>query len=86
MGATKDQDLTIQRIFLKQWGICTLIQKDSTHEEPLIPLSIWIRNDAIMNGEDDEVEGSRRSLSTKQIKISTWIVFSYISSCLYDIS
>ena len=31
-------------------------------------LSIWIRNDADMNEEDDEVE--RRSLPTKQIKIS----------------
>ena len=31
-------------------------------------LSIWIRNDAIMNAEDDEVE--RRSLPMKQIKIS----------------
>ena len=40
------------------------------YEEPLIHLSIWIRNDAIMNEEDDEAEGSRRSLPTKQIKIS----------------
>ena len=44
--------------------------KSSTLEEPLIPHSIWIRNDAIMNEEDDEVEGSRRSLPMKQIKIS----------------
>ena len=42
--------------------------KKSTLEEPLIHLSIWIRNDAIMNGEDDEAE--RRSIPTKQIKIS----------------
>ena len=45
--------------------------KDSILEEPVIHLSIWIRNDAVMNEEDDEVEGSRRSLSIKQIKIST---------------
>ena len=44
--------------------------KDSTLEEPLIHPRIWIRNDAIMNEEDDEVEDSRRSLPTKQIKIS----------------
>ena len=36
--------------------------KKSNLEEPLIQLSIWIRNDAIMNEEDDEAEGSRRSL------------------------
>ena len=44
--------------------------KNSTPEEPLIHLSIWIRNNAIMNEEDDEFEGSRRSLPTKRIKIS----------------
>ena len=32
--------------------------KNSTLEEPLIHLSIWIINDAIMNEEDDEVKGS----------------------------
>ena len=41
--------------------------KNSILEEPLIHLSIWIRNDTIMNEEDDEDE--RRSLPTKQIKI-----------------
>ena len=41
--------------------------KNSTFEETL---SIWIRNDAIMNEEDDEAEVSRRSIPTKQIKIS----------------
>ena len=30
----------------------------------------WIRNDDVMNEEDDEVEGSRRILPMKQIKIS----------------
>ena len=49
--------------------------KNSTLEEPLIHLSIWIRNDAIINEEDDEVEGSRRSLPTKQIKISIQLSF-----------
>ena len=49
--------------------------KKSTLEEPLIHLSIWIRNDAIMNEEDDEAEGSRRSLPTNQIKISIQLSF-----------
>ena len=40
--------------------------KNSRLEEILIHLSIWIRKYAIMNEEDDEVEGSRRSLPTKQ--------------------
>ena len=44
--------------------------KDSIIEEPLIHLSIWIRNDDGMNEEDDEVDGSRRSLPMKKIKIS----------------
>ena len=41
----------------------------STLEEPIIHLSIWIRNDAVVNEEDDEAEGLR-SLPTKQIKIT----------------
>ena len=49
--------------------------KNSTLEEPLIHLSIWIRDDAIINEEDDEAEGSRRSLPTKQIKISIQLAF-----------
>ena len=49
--------------------------KNSTLEEPLIHISIWIRKDAIMNEEDDEAEGSRRILPMKQIKIS--IQFSF---------
>ena len=45
--------------------------KESILEEPLIHISIWIRNDGVMNEEeDDEAEGSRRSLPMKQIKIS----------------
>ena len=50
--------------------------KISTIEAPLILLSIWIRNDAIMYEEDDEVEGSR-NLPTKQIKISIQLSFHY---------
>ena len=46
--------------------------KNSTLEEHLIHLSIWIRNDVIMNEEDDEAE---RSLPTKQIKISIQLSF-----------
>ena len=49
--------------------------KKSTLGEPLIHLSIWIRNDASMNEEDDEAEGSRRSLPIKQIKISIQLSF-----------
>ena len=47
--------------------------KDSTIEEPLIHLSIWIRNNVVMNEEDDESE--RRSIPTKQIKISIQLSF-----------
>ena len=49
--------------------------KDSILEEPLIHLSIWMRNNDVMNEENDEVEGSRRSLPTKQIKISIQLSF-----------
>ena len=62
--------------------------KDSILEEPLIHLSIWIRNDAVMNEEDDEVEGSRSSLPTKQIKISISLSFHDIvllCICLYSV-
>ena len=55
-------------------------------EEPLIHLSIWIRNDVVMNEEDDEAEGSRRSLHMKQIKISIQLSFHDIvllCICLY---
>ena len=36
--------------------------KNSIPEEPLIHLSILIRNDDVMINEDDQAEGSRRSL------------------------
>ena len=68
MGATEDQALTIQRS-LKRWGIW----RTQFLKNLLSILSIWIRNDDVMNEEDDEVE--RRSLHTKQIKISIQLSF-----------
>ena len=44
--------------------------KDSIIEEHLIHLSIWIRNDEVMNEEDDKAKGTRMSLPTKKMKIS----------------
>ena len=92
MGSIEYQDLTIQRRFLKRWGICTLIHKDSTHEEPHIHLNIWIRNDAIVNEEDDEAKNSRtwgsRSLPTKQTNISVQLSFHdivWLYICLYSV-
>ena len=41
---------------------------NSILEEPLIHIIIWIRNDVVMNEENDEAEGSRRSLPMKKIK------------------
>ena len=61
--------------------------KDSILEEPLIHFSIWIRNDGVMNEEDDEDEGSRRSLPMKQINISIQLSFHDIillCICLYS--
>ena len=63
--------------------------KNSTLEEPIIHLIIWIRNDAIMNEEEDEAEGSRSSLPMKQIKISIQLSFHDIvllCICLYSIN
>ena len=62
--------------------------KDSTHEEPLIHLSLWIRNDAVVNEEHDKAEGSRRSLPTKKTKISVQLSFHdivWLCTCLYSI-
>ena len=62
--------------------------KDSTLEEPLIHPRIWIRNYAIMNEEDDEAEGSRRSPPMKKIKISIQLSFLDIILlwiCLYSV-
>ena len=47
--------------------------KSSILEEPLIHLSIWIRNGVVMNEEYDEAE--RRSLPMKQVKISIQLSF-----------
>ena len=60
MGATKNQALTIQRRSLKEMRN----MKNSILEEPLIHLSIY----DVMNEEDDEAKGSRRSLPMKRIK------------------
>ena len=60
--------------------------KISTLEELLIHLNIWIRNDVVMNEEDDETE--RRSLTMKQIKISIQLSFHDIvllCICLYSV-
>ena len=73
MGETEDQALTIQRRSLKWWDD----MKDSILEEPLIHLSIWIRNVDVMNEEDDEAEGSRRSLPTKRREISIQLSWYY---------
>ena len=60
--------------------------KNSTLEEPLIHLSVWMRKDVIMNEEDDETEGSRRSLPTKEIKISIQLSFHDIVMKLFTFS
>ena len=58
--------------------------EESTHEEPLIHINIWIRNGAVVNEEDDEAEGSRRSLPTKQTKIRVQLSFhDIVWSCIF---
>ena len=64
MGATKDQIS-----YLKQWGIW----RTQFLKSLLSILSIWIRNDVVVNEDDDEAE--RMSLPTKQIKISIQLSF-----------
>ena len=49
--------------------------KDSILEEPLIHIRIWIRNDDVMNEEDDKAEGSRGSLPMKQIHMRIQLEF-----------
>ena len=46
-------------------------------------LRAWIRNDEVMNEEDDEAEGSRRSIPMKQTKISIQLSFHYIVATCY---
>ena len=84
MGATKDQALTIQRRSLKWWGIW----RTQLLKNLLSILRVWIINDEVMNEEDNEVEGSRRILPMKQIKISIQLSFHDIillCICLYSI-
>ena len=60
--------------------------KNSIIKEPHIHISIWIRNDAVMNEEDDDAE--RRSLPMKQIKISVQLSFHdivWLCICLYSV-
>ena len=83
MGATEDQALMIQEDPSSDQKY-----EGPILEEPLMHLISWIINDVVMSGEDDEVEGSRRSLPMKQIKISIQssfhdIVWLYI--CLYSV-
>ena len=63
MRETEDQNLTKIPQAMRN-------MKDSIIEEPPIDISIWIRNDDVMNEKNDEATGLRRSLPTKQIKIS----------------
>ena len=80
MAAIEDQEKKIPQAMRNM--------KNSTLEELLIHLSFWIRNDAIMNEEDDEAEGSRRSIPSKQIKISIQLSFHDIALlciCLYSV-
>ena len=61
--------------------------KDLILEETLMHISIWIRNNVVMNEEDDEAEVSRRRLPMKQIKISIQLSFHDIillCICLYS--
>ena len=62
--------------------------KESTLKEPFIHIIIWIRNYDVMNEEDDEFEGSRSNIPTKQIKISIQLSFHDIILlfiCLYSV-
>ena len=73
------------------------IQKDSTHEEPLIHISIWIRKYEVANEEDDEVEDFNYSCKDIRIKnesthqkknISVQLAFSdivWMCTCLYSV-
>ena len=77
---TKDKDLKKIPQLMRN-------MKDSIIEEPLIHFSIWIRNDVVMNEEDDEDEGSR-SLPMKQTKISIQLSFHdnvWLCICLYSV-
>ena len=60
--------------------------KNSILEETRIHVSIWIRNDDVMNEEDDEDE--IRSIPMKQINISVQLSFHdivWLCICLYSV-
>ena len=62
--------------------------KESILEEPLVHISSWIKNDVVMNEEDDEDKGSRSRLPTKQINISIQFSFHdivWLCICLYSV-
>ena len=69
MGETEDQALTIQGRSFKLGGTW----RTQFLKSLLSILSICIRNDVVMNEEDDEAE--RRSIPMKQIKISIQLSF-----------
>ena len=75
MGATEDQALTIKRRSLKRWGIW--------RTQPLINISIWIRNDVVTNEEDDEVEGWKKESTHKTNKYKYSIVISWYSFVMH---
>ena len=50
--------------------------KDSILEEPLIHLSVWIRNDVVTNEEDVEAEGLKKESIHKTNKDKYSIVIS----------
>ena len=81
MGSTEDQDFMIQRRYLKWRGIW----RTKFLKNLLSILSISIRNDVVMNEEDDEAE---KILPTKQIKISIQLPFHDIvllCICFYSV-
>ena len=73
MGETKVQALTIQRRSVKQWRIW----RTQFLKNLLSMLSICIRNEDVMNEENDEAEGSRKILPMKRIKDKYSIVISW---------
>ena len=79
MGETEDLSLTIQRRPFKRWEI----RRTQFLKNLLSILSLWIRNDVVMNEEYDEDE---RSPLMKEIKISIQLWFHDIVLlwiCLY---
>ena len=82
MEAIEDQALMIQIRSLKRWGLL----RTQFLKNLLSILSIWIRNDVVMNEEYDEAK--IRSLPTKQIKISIQLSFHGIvllCICLFSV-